>query len=179
MRIIFLCCCCGATAKSIPSLAGHVSKCGKSKNLMSLGGSCLCSECGKPFATPRGLSQHDMFSRGCGGTESLEFIRERLGHPLPPPSPVEGVQANLLGALGWGAAPSKVEIRLATKLMVKGLQRKFRLSSARKGSVGHYSKVETFRSNYATCQHLWKQSRKDLVNLVFLGGLLVCKILKE
>ncbi|KAK7881343.1 hypothetical protein WMY93_029752 [Mugilogobius chulae] len=168
MRIIFLCARCGATAKSIPSMTGHISQCGRSKSLVSLGGSCQCSKCGNSFATPRGLSQHvrlvhprtyarqlkermeaedssrpGVNDRGCDRAEPLESIRERLGHPLPPPSPVEGVQADLLGALGWEAAPSKEEIRLATKSM-----------------------------------HLWKRRRKDLVNLVLLGGLPVCKIPK-
>ncbi|KAK7881414.1 hypothetical protein WMY93_029823 [Mugilogobius chulae] len=201
MKVIFLCGRCGVTAKSIPSMSGHVSTCGKSKK-MSLKGSCQCNECGKPFSTPRGLSQHVRLvhpriyarqlkeraessplsgtsNKGHYKADSLNAMKERLGHPLPPPPPVEGVQSDLLRAFGWKAAPSKKDLRRASKIMVRKIQRRFGLSDAGKRLVGQSSRVKSFKSSYATCQHRWKRKRKDLVNLVLMGELPVCRIPRE
>ncbi|KAK7881340.1 hypothetical protein WMY93_029749 [Mugilogobius chulae] len=41
------------------------------------------------------------------------------------------------------------------------------------------SRAKPLRASYHTCQLLWRKKRKDLVNLILLGGLPHCKIPKE
>ncbi|KAK7881391.1 hypothetical protein WMY93_029800 [Mugilogobius chulae] len=196
-RIILLCRRCRVSKKSIPSCSGHVSFCGKVKS-MSLAGSCLCSACGRTFRTPRGLTQHVRLAhprlhverlkqsaeQACTSSsacpvstlEPLDVMRERLGNPFPPPNPVCEVQSKLLEALGWEEAPTKNELRQATRTLVRAIWRFFGLGK-RKSVCS--SRAKPLRANYQTCQLLWRKKQKDLVNLILLGGLPQCKIPKE